>query len=238
MSDLEGCDDEAGVVLRIRERFASIREQVETRGTAPAVNVAGLQGDARVESPTAVGTLRQQQGQVSDVAVSAQPGFRLLIKQNALFTAVLHRLAEEFECLALIRNPLEVLASWQTVDLPVNRGRLPVGERYAPGLAAALDAEASAVPRQLLILDWFYARYRDHLPPERIVRFEDVASAGAAAFSTIFGDTQATAEPLASRPLAQRYPGVDLGALMQALQSGPGAWRDFYTEADCEHARS
>ena len=83
-------------------------------------------------------------------------GFGLLIKHNALFAALLPRLVESFACLALVRNPLPVLASWQTVAFPVYRGRVP----------------------ELIVLDWFFERFEANLPPEAIIRYEDLVESG------------------------------------------------------------
>ncbi len=235
LTDFEDCADAEAAQQRIRERYAAIREQIELSGTAPAVNVAGAQSDARVLSGNQAG-LRRPQGQVSDIPVSAPPGFRLVVKQNALFTALLHRLAGQAECLALVRNPLEVLASWQTVDLPVNRGRLPGGERYDSQLAGVLGAEADTLRRQLYILDWFYGRFRHCLPAARILRFEDVARYGVATLAQAMGEEAQDSTPLDVSPLAERYVGLELDGLLQALLTGPKAWRDFYTQADCERA--
>ncbi len=235
LKDFQYYSDPAMALQFIRQRYQAIRKQVEVRGTAPAVNLAGAQGDARVQAADGTG-LRQPQGAVSDVEVSAQPGFRLVIKQNALFTALLHGLTDDFECLALVRNPLEVLASWQTVDLAINRGSLPGGERYDGQLAGALEGEPDRLARQLLILDWFYRRFRACLPDARILRFEEVARCGAVPLAKAVGDKAAEAEPLAQTPLVERYPGVDLQSLMAALLTGPEGWRMFYTTADCEQA--
>ena len=93
--------------------------------------------------------------------------FTLLIKHNALFAALLPRLTETFSCLALVRNPLSVLASWQTVDLPVHRGRIPAGEELDGDLHWALEREPEVLRRQLIVLDWFFGQFHAHLEPRR-----------------------------------------------------------------------
>lgn len=237
-SDFTDCPDPTSAAARIAERLAQIRRQVVEEGTAPALNVSGQLSDQRVEAPGGNAGLRRPQGHVSDIPVAASLSgdFRLVVKQNALFTALLGELRKHFHCLALVRNPLEVLASWQTVDLPVNRGRLPAGERYDAALSGALDATENVLERQLLILDWFFARYRESLPGERILRFEQVRESGAQVLAEALGIEGPAAEPLAREPLAQRFPHLDLQALLSAILQGPTTWRHFYAEADCERA--
>jgi len=107
--------------------------------------------------------------------------FSLVIKHNAAFTALLPELAQRFECYCLVRNPLAVLASWNSVNLPVSTGRLPAGEHFDQALSRRLDAEPDLLERQLHLLDWLFGRFAAHLPAERILRYEDIVhSAGAA----------------------------------------------------------
>ena len=77
-----------------------------------------------------------------------------------------------------MRNPLAVLASWQTVDLPVHRGRIPAGEALDRDLHRALEREPAVLGRQLVVLDWFFGRFHAHLDPANILRYEDVVESG------------------------------------------------------------
>ena len=117
--------------------------------------------------------------------------FTLLIKHNALFAALLPRLTESFSCLALVRNPLSVLASWQTVDLPVHRGRIPAGEEIDRELHQALEREPEVLRRQLIVLDWFLGQFHAHLDSQDIVRYEDVVESGGAALFRRLGHADA-----------------------------------------------
>ena len=163
------------------------------------------------------------------------PRFTLLVKHNALFAALLPRLADSFPVLALVRNPLSVLASWQTVNLPVNRGRLPAGEELDPDLHRALEDEPEVLRRQVIILDWFFARYHDHLAPADILRYEDLMESGGRTLFRRLGHEHAPPVALASGNADARCNAAAVvEALLRALVDSGGAWMHFYRPSECE----
>ena len=212
------------------------RARILAEGRAPTLHVAGQLSDDLVQPPSRTGAgLRRPQAERGEVSIDKQlaGGFILLIKQNALFAALLPVLAPRFRCLALLRNPIAVLASWQTVRLPVQRGRLPAGERFDAGLRARLDAEPSLLRRQLAILDWFCAQYRAHLPEDAILRYEDlVASGGQALFERL--GAVGEGRPLRARTTAPAA--AVLAAALSALENDDGAWRHFYALGEVQAA--
>ena len=160
--------------------------------------------------------------------------FTLIIKHNALFAALLPRLTESFSCLALVRNPLSVLASWQTVDLPVHRGRIPAGEELDGDLHRALEREPEVLRRQLIVLDWFFGRFHAHVGRENIIRYEDVVENGGVALFRRLGHAGAQPAELTNRNDSALYDGAMIDTLFAALLDRGGHWTRFYTPEDCE----
>lgn len=95
----------------------------------------------------------------------------LVVKQNALFTAYLGELKQQFDTVCITRNPIDVLLSWWTIDLPVSRGRLPAGENNSKALAQTL-ASGSIIERQIAIYEWFCESF--HLQGATIVKYENI----------------------------------------------------------------
>ena len=87
-----------------------------------------------------------------DVGKPLSPRFDLVVKHPALFTALAEPLRKRFRLVAIVRDPLAVLASWHSVDVPANRGRLPRAEAFAPGLAAAVNAAPDVLSRRIVLL--------------------------------------------------------------------------------------
>ena len=220
---------------RIAAFAADARRVAGRERRAPSLQIAGRLDD-NVVSESAEGGLRRRRAAPGEIRIHKplSDRFTLLIKHNALFAALLEELTVSFPCVALIRNPLVVLASWQTVDLPVNRGRIPAGEQFDGDLRGAVARTADVPTRQLAILNWFFAQYGDNLPAERIVRYEDLIASGGGALFGLLGQPGAARRSLASRNADAVHRGRNLGTLLAALVDAGGAWTRFYSRADCE----
>lgn len=159
--------------------------------------------------------------------------FDLCIKQPALFTARLPELVEVFDCYATVRNPLSVLLSWRDSGMSVANGRVPAAEAADAGLKARLDATPEALDRQLILLDYFFGRYRDHLPG-RTIRYEDVIATGGAALSTVTPAAANLAEVFSSRNALNLQRDQDARRIAELLLSSDNACWSFYRKADVE----
>lgn len=235
LDEFDNAGSSESAVDLIARRFDDIRAGIVAGGRAPTLQEAGQLGDQRVEREAASSGLRRPLARPGSVSVDKPLGeqFDLVIKQNALFAALLPLLVARFQCFALIRNPVAVLASWQTVDLPVNRGRVPGAERYDEGLAARLDVEQDRFQRQLIILDWFFMQFRAHLPPGRIVRYESIIDSGGKVLADLLGVSHAFGQRLERYRLKERFPGLPLDTLCERILTYDGAWHTCYSEVEC-----
>ena len=135
-----------------------------------------------------------------EVNKTLQSDFLLAIKHPNAFAALLPVLAGSFECCATVRNPLSVLASWETIQAPVNRGRAPYAEATDPKLRATLDRLSSVIDRQLALLDWYFQTFTSTLSDDRVIRYEDVIGSNGSALSRLI--PEATELPgIMSQPL-------------------------------------
>ena len=232
-SRVESADE---ACLRIEEFVRQVRERILVEGRAPSIQRGGKLDDNMVAGEFSADGLRV--GQVSrgeiEVHKALSGGFTLFVKHNALFAALLPRLTGSFECLAMVRNPLAVLASWQTVNLPVQQGRIPAGERFDTELNAALMGEPDSLRRQIAVLNWFFARFLSHLERESVIRYEDLVSSGGAALFRRMGRNDAGRLPLENRNANPLYRGTDPEVLMEALTGSGGEWSEFYDAPECE----
>jgi len=169
-----------GVALEYIAHFAaSTREQVLNEGKALSQQKNGAVPENPVASNAIQNGLRPMDVSLDFIDVSARhlnPEFNLIIKHNALFTALLPELAAAFPVFAVVRNPLAVLASWNLVDLPINKGHIPAAEQFDNTLKKQLANTSDVLDRQLVILEWFCERYCRYLPG-RWLRYEEFVSA-------------------------------------------------------------
>ncbi len=87
--------------------------------------------------------------------------FVLGVKHNALYAAVLPEIVRSgrFRVVAIVRDPIAVLMSLRTLDLPISRGRLPAAERFWPAMAALGRADLDLTDKQLRICDLLLHRF-------------------------------------------------------------------------------
>ena len=162
-------------LAQITEFALATRSSVVEKGMAQSRHKNGEVPDNPVALTAAAGSLRAMDVTLGEIDVGhrgLQQNFNLIIKHNALFTALLPELAVQFPVYGIVRNPLAVLASWNSVDLPVNTGHIPAGEKFCPELRQKLASLPDKFDRQLCILEWFCARFIVSLP-NRVLRYEE-----------------------------------------------------------------
>ncbi|WP_041713986.1 sulfotransferase domain-containing protein [Paraglaciecola sp. T6c] len=142
----------------------------------------GDKGGLDIDNPVgkhAIAGVRQVVAKRGEVQLPPRDkiSYHLIVKQNALFTALIPQLIQQFSILCIVRNPVDVLLSWFTVDLPVNRGHIPAGERFDEALRLSLQ-DKDCLGRQLSIYQWFISRFMQS--GLTCIRYEDVVATNGA----------------------------------------------------------
>ena len=230
------CEDGLSIDAdRIRagiERFAlDQRRSILDRGVALTLHVDGRVLGARVSDARDADGLRIPMARRSEVPVDPPDSadFTLVIKHPVAFTALLPILLERFEVFAIVRNPLAVLASWESAPFLQREGRLGLRPVIAPELAARLEAIKDRLERQLTLLDWFFQSYASALSRTRVIRYEDVVATGGAALQPIAASAHALELPLQSRNAAAIYDREHMRAAGRLLLERDGAHWQFYS---------
>jgi hypothetical protein len=138
-------------------------------------------------------------------------------------------LAGQVPCFGIVRNPLAVLASWNSVNHPVQQGHVPAGERIDAGLHAALGRIEDRYERQFYILEWFFERFARLLPRGSIIRYEDVVASGGRALTPVVAGAAALDQPLQSKNANAVYDGGLMSLLGEKLLGRGGAFWEFYS---------
>ncbi len=173
-------------------------------------------------------------GEVSFEGKELSPDFLLAIKHNAGFAAMLDGLRGRFACYGIVRHPLAVLASWNSVNLAVQQGHVPVGEQIDAGLRGVLANIDDRTERQLYIVEWFFERFGRLLPRGSILRYEDMVASGGRALAVVTPAAADLEEPLASKNKNPAYDGERMAELGRKLLGRDGAFWEFYTRESVE----
>ena len=230
--------DPGSACAYIGDFVEQVREQIVAERRAPSVRVEGCLYDNIVASKRAGSGLRESHGEWGHIVIDKplSANFTLVIRDNAVFAALLPGLNDFFPCLAVVRNPLSILASWQTVNLPVHRGRIPGAELFDRDLHRTLEQEPEVLRRQIVALNWLFARFEAHLPPENIVRYEDLVESGGLTLFRRLGHAGAQPVVLKSQNDNVLYDQAMVDTLLNALMESGGSWVRFYSPSDCELA--
>jgi hypothetical protein len=214
------------------ERFATEqRRSILDRGVALTLHVHGQVRGDRVSDERDAGGLRRAMATRSETPVEspASRDFILVIKQPVAFTALLPILTERFPMFAIVRNPLAVLASWESVPFPHREGRLGLRPIVAPEIARRLEAIDDRLERQVTLLEWFYEMYASALPRERVIRYEDIVASAGAALAPISPAAGELSVTLQSRNTAAVYDRAHMRDVGRRLLERDGAHWRFYT---------
>ncbi|HEX4490219.1 MAG TPA: hypothetical protein VH914_03350 [Acidimicrobiia bacterium] len=231
--------------------FAEQRALLASEGRAKSKVVPKGGNHAREEVPRWRGVLGAVPGRLGDrlwarfasreiesnmgwleLDAPAQEPFTLIVKHPAAFTAALPMLVERFPCVALVRNPLATLASWNTVDFK-RTGRAPIAERIDPALGPRLDRISDRYDRQISLLSWYFEKYVEHLPRARVLRYEDVVTKPSD-LAVIAPAAAALTVELKSRNANTIYSARVVGALSSRLLATDSAIWQFYERSAVE----
>ena len=234
------CPSRQARIAQIQDFFAGVRAQVAAQGRIPQRTVAGEATNYFDASPAGGRQSTITGSTLVELTRPLSERHVCVIKHPNAFTALLGELVAVFECLAIVRNPVSVLASWHSLDAPLASGRAPMAERFDERLRTSLGKSVDTLDRQLRLLGWYFDQYLDHLPRARIVRYEDIiSSAGLALLSAL--DDRPTADAagipaattLHSRNASKLYDRRFMRRLGDALEARPRhpLWH-FYTPAE------
>jgi hypothetical protein len=209
----------------ITDEKTAVSQQVEGRV------FGGKWADDYDESGVRTGLAKR--GEIK-VEKQLSPDFMLVIKHTGAFTALLGTLVKTFPVYAIVRNPLAILSSWETIPFPAREGRHHVVEAIDPALTGELERIDDRLDRELHLLGWFFARYRDFLPGDRVVRYEDLVRSRGTALKAVTARAAALAEPLEDRNVTSVYDRDTMHAVAKRLLDSEGAYWDFYERASVE----
>jgi hypothetical protein len=235
--DLEGEDT---ILDRAERFFARMRRMALKQGKVISKHVGGevpansyrqVKSEDGLRSPVA--EKGKKKGKIP-VRKDLGDDFLLVIKSPAMFSALLPSLVKRFPAYAIIRNPLSILASWNSIDHNLQRGHSPAAERYDERLRGELASIKDSTERQLHLLSWWYDQFQRELPDSSILRYEDIVDSGGKALSAITLAAEELAEPLSSQNLNAAYDREEMRELGSRLLDSDGAYWRFYSRESVE----
>ena len=131
-----GLEGEDAILDGVERFFARMRRMALNQGKVitkhvdgevPANSYRKVKSEDGLRSPVA--EKGKKKGKIS-VQKDLGDDFVLVIKSPAMFSALLPILVKRFPAYAIIRNPLSIIASWNSIDHNLQGGHSPAAERY------------------------------------------------------------------------------------------------------------
>jgi hypothetical protein len=222
------------MIYKIREFYIEQRELLITKKSTVCKSFEGSIPTNSFDKPEEVTKLRSNFLVRKPIQVFKElsQDFTLVVKHPALFTANLDLLKREFPCFALVRNPLAVLLSWETVNANVREGHMPNAEEWDFELRNALKAESDRLMRQLILLDWCFQQYEKNLNKSHIILYEEIIASNGKSLSAITKTANDINVQLFSENTKKYYDRDAAIILSKNLISHGGAYMSFYSESD------
>ena len=216
---------------------AKQRRTIHEKGIATSKQVDGVMPENPYKSTqTNEAGLRTKVVSKGKVRVDKplEQDFGLVVKHISAFAAVIDELVKRFPVYAVVRNPLPVLASWNSIDFNLRKGHIPAAERLDPQLRDDLARIEDPLDRQLHIMAWFHGRFRRNLPDESIIRYETIVETGGSCLGVITPSAANISEPLESRNLSQLYDLELIERIGERLLASEGAHWESYPKESVE----
>ena len=231
--------DNEAVADGIQDFYREQRRMALSRGMVLSKHVGGVVPD---NPKGMVGGVRKrvvEKGKIS-VGKDLSPDFYLSIKQPGIFTAMLPTLVNRFACFAIVRNPLAIRASSMSIESEKGRkDRTSARLKYDPDLnerrEKAKSEGADVIDKWLLRMHSNFERYEQSLPPENIIRYEDLCESSGRALQVIVPAAAELDEPLENKNLNPLYKKrAKLLRYGERLLQSEGAYWNFYTRESVE----
>ena len=231
--------DHEAVVDGIEDFYRRMRRMALKRGKVISKHVDGVVPDNTKGMVDGVRQRIAKKGKI-DVGKELSPEFCLAIKQVGMYNALLPTLARRFSCFAIIRNPIAIRASSLSVKSQRKERRATPSAlvRYDEGVSRRLEENkkggSDAVDNWILRVHLVFERYQKLLPPDHIIRYEDIVASRGKALEVIVPAARELDEPLESQNKNPLYSRDKMLRYGERLLASEGAFWNFYTRESAQ----
>lgn len=99
----------------------------------------------------------------------------IVAKSNTLFTSCLDSLSQNqfWHIYAVTRDPLYTLLSWNSLNIPISKGLIKIGEVYSNQIREIVKTD-DILKRQILIYNWFTSQFKKYNCD--IIKYEELSN--------------------------------------------------------------
>ncbi len=213
----------------VPEFYKMTRKSILEKGLAMARGVNGKMTDNHFSNDKGK-RIKKVNKQIIEIEKDLAPNFKLGVKHNALFTLLQDDLIKEYPMYAIIRSPISILGSWNSLSIPASRGEVRAASWILPEISNSLNKIDDLHDRQLYILNWYFEKYLS-LPSKNVIKYESIIDSDGAALSTIDPGASNIEKALSSKNKNKVYDEELMSRLAEKLLSMDHACWEFYDKS-------
>lgn len=230
MDELLKCNGRDDRTLYLEHYFEASRALIASQKKVLCLDLENatntFSGDSREARKNTIRGVKEQ-----EITKNLSDDFTFAIKHPNAFTALLDELVVDWQCFAMIRNPVSIIASWNTLDHPLRNGHAPMAENFNSQIRSRLGAISDAATRQISLLNWYFEQYLRYLSPRQIIAYESVVADAAVALQVIL-PRKLNCPAGKSMNNNSLYDKQLMQVSVERLLKAGGAWMEFYSEDD------
>lgn len=152
-----------------------------------------------------------------------------IIKSNAQFTACLDELVrhENYKIICMMRNPISVIMSWRSLDLPVSRGNMKVAEKYYKSFVNEIESD-SLLHKQVLMANWFFKQYTAYQDVVSIIKYETLIENPQKTLGKLISNVKFKCPKLQSKNKNKYYNQEELDNIQEMIKNSGDSIKYFY----------
>jgi hypothetical protein len=159
--------------------------------------------------------------------------FMLVIKKPDVFTGLLDYLVQYLPTYAVVRNPLSILASWNTLPLKLKEGHSGL-VKLDNNLANTIAKITGKIEKQICLLSSYYEKFSQFLPSSSIIYYEEIVETKGKVLSKINANAVELDSQIESKNLNSLYDRELMLVLGEKLLKSKGVFWEFYSRESVE----
>ena len=158
------------------------------------------------------------------------PDFLLYLKAPILYTVYLPVFKNIYPTYAIIRNPLSVLGSWQSLGFFTMDSEYQLYKDLGRNEFAEIMRILNQDDRRIALLHWYFEQYKNHLPSSHIVYYEEMIRSNGKIIESICPNARGVHWQLENKNKNQEYNHRYMKQTAKRLLNSEGAIWSFYSK--------
>jgi hypothetical protein len=222
------------IVSSIADFAQQCRKSLISSGKSPSMQIDGRIPDNMFADAAEENGLRVVKATLEEISFdkTISPDFKLIIKHNSGFASLMNHLVRSFCCFAIIRNPLALLASWNTINIPVSKGFVPVIGMFDENFKNNILKIPEVIDRQIFILNYLFDKFDKAVVPKNIIRYEEIIESNGKCLSSIVQEANMLKVTLNSKNQNSIYTAAHVHFAGERLLKAEGVFWKYYSKGD------